>query len=356
MEDKYVKESKELHERKSKNLLWLGIISIVMLFAGLTSAYIVVKGDNFWVELKLPQAFWISTGLAILGSATINFALRAAKKSNKKRTKLFVGSTLLLGLAFTYTQYIGWGQLIESGNYLVGNIMSDGRYGAYFTIHKDGQPIEFNDGTYFLNDEPLEEKEKQSLQDFASNIAEVELPYPKLNYNIKGMEQYTIYFKDQKLQLDGKLLAYPYPGSDSLVGLSYEQRLQLQNFAENIAQNRGDFMLEGNYGEDFTVYFKGVPLKYENRKLYMGDKELTKRQYADLASSRNTASSFIYVLTFMHILHLFGGLLYVIRIFIGSLKERYDADNHLKIKLAGIYWHFLGALWIYLFLFLTFIH
>ena len=47
--------------KAKKNLVYIGMFSVVMFFAGLTSAYIVSMGDSFWVKTQLPQAFWIST-------------------------------------------------------------------------------------------------------------------------------------------------------------------------------------------------------------------------------------------------------------------------------------------------------
>ena len=88
----------------------------------------------------------------------------------------------------------------------------------------------------------------------------------------------------------------------------------------------------------------------------MGDDPLSESQMSNLAASRNTASSFLYLFTGLHLLHLIGGLLYLITLVTGAFKEKFDKNNYLRIKLCSIYWHFLGGLWIYLFLFLLFIH
>jgi cytochrome c oxidase subunit 3 len=64
----------------------------------------------------------------------------------------------------------------------------------------------------------------------------------------------------------------------------------------------------------------------------------------------------MYILTGLHLVHLFGGLLYLIALLIGAFKNKFDKDNYLKLQLGGIYWHFLDGLWIYLLLFLQFIH
>jgi cytochrome c oxidase subunit 3 len=66
-------------------------------------------------------------------------------------------------------------------------------------------------------------------------------------------------------------------------------------------------------------------------------------------------SSYLYVLSGMHLLHLLGGLIALIVVIFKSVYKFYSAENNLGIQLAGIYWHFLGGLWVYLFLFLFFI-
>ena len=69
---------------------------------------------------------------------------------------------------------------------------------------------------------------------------------------------------------------------------------------------------------------------------------------------RNASGSFLYALTGLHLLHLAGGILALIVVWIKTLGQKYNAENMLGIKLCAIFWHFLDALWIYLFLFLLF--
>jgi cytochrome c oxidase subunit III len=68
----------------------------------------------------------------------------------------------------------------------------------------------------------------------------------------------------------------------------------------------------------------------------------------------NASGSFLYALTGLHLLHLAGGILALIVVWIKTLGQKYNAENMLGIKLCAIFWHFLDALWIYLFLFLLF--
>lgn len=106
-------------QKAQRNMMWLGLGSIVMVFAGLTSAYVVRKGAGDWFSIVLPQIFWISSAVIIVSSVTMNLALQAFRKDNKKNGVLFLGLTLALGLGFTLTQFMGWSELTQNGVYLV---------------------------------------------------------------------------------------------------------------------------------------------------------------------------------------------------------------------------------------------
>lgn len=255
MESTVEKSPEELAKEAAKvTMIWVATISIVMLFAAFCSAFFVSKGGNFWVNINMPNAFWLSTAVILTSSFTLVVAYQSIKKNKQKITTLFLVFTLILGFVFSAFQYVGWKQLMEKGNYFVGNIMDP----------------------------------------------------------------------DQ-------------PG----------------------------FFLKGEYGKDFTISFGGMILNYENNKLYFpgGNEfyavqtELSMVQYDKLQNSRNTASSYIYILTALHLVHLIGGLIYLsIVCLMAIIKKSFHAGNYLKIKLISIYWHFLGLLWVFLFLFLQFIH
>lgn len=178
-----------LKESTAKLLLYVAIGSIVMAFAGLTSAYVVTKGSGAALVFDLPSGFYFSTGVLLLSSLTINLALGAAKKDKFSAITFWLVTTFILGLVFAALQYYAWGEL------------------------------------------------------------------------------------------------------------------------------------------------------YANKIYFAGNKS-------------NSAGSFLYVITGLHVAHLFGGLLYLIGIITRALKQQFNSQNLLKLKLIGIYWHFLDILWIYLFLFL----
>jgi cytochrome c oxidase subunit 3 len=116
-----VKAELKASERKAaKPLLYLGIISIIMLFAGLTSAYIVRADNGNWLMFELPDIAILSTGVIVTSSLTMLIAQRAIKKNNYALTNLGLSLTLILGVAFFFTQLEGWKQLTSQGIYFVG--------------------------------------------------------------------------------------------------------------------------------------------------------------------------------------------------------------------------------------------
>ena len=185
-------EKLKVRNKTAINLLWVGILGIVMLFAGLTSGYIVRQEEGNWLVFELPSLFTISTILILLSSATMYYATASAKKNNFSGVKLGLGLTLLLGLAFTVAQFQAWGGLVDMG-----------------------------------------------------------------------------------------------------------------------------------------IYFTG--------------------------KSANASGSFLYVISGMHLAHLFAGVLSLIYTFARALGNNYDTQNNLGIRMCALYWHFLDILWVYLFLFLTYI-
>jgi cytochrome c oxidase subunit III len=111
----YKEELKAARQKTAKPLLWIGIVSIVMLFAGLTSAYVVRADNGNWLIFNLPDAFYLSTAVIITSSITLFIGLKLLKKGNVKGLNLMVFITFILGLVFTYTQFAGWSELTAKG-------------------------------------------------------------------------------------------------------------------------------------------------------------------------------------------------------------------------------------------------
>ena len=182
----------KVKEKTYKQMLWVSMISMTMMFAGLTSAYVVSKNREDWVSFELPSSFYISTLLIVLSSLTFYLAKRFVNSIDSSRTTMFLVFTLLLGLGFVYFQFQGFKQLMELG--------------LYFT------------------------------------------------------------------------------GKES-----------------------------------------------------------------------NVSTSFLYVITVSHLVHIFAGIIVIITVLFQNIRGKYSATNSLGLELGAIFWHFVDALWIYLFLFFYFI-
>jgi cytochrome c oxidase subunit 3 len=68
----------------------------------------------------------------------------------------------------------------------------------------------------------------------------------------------------------------------------------------------------------------------------------------------NPHSSFFYVLTGLHALHLLGGMLVLMYVLVSALRLRISARKRTTIEVTSLYWHFMDGLWIYLFVLLFF--
>ncbi len=104
-----------------KFALWLFIVSICMLFAGLTSAYIVKKSDGRWLQFEMPDMFLYSTLVLVLSSIVMHFTYLKAKNNSLKAVKIGIASTAVIALVFFYMQYLSWVQLVAQDIFLVGN-------------------------------------------------------------------------------------------------------------------------------------------------------------------------------------------------------------------------------------------
>ena len=99
--------------------LWLLLLGILMLFSGLTSAYIVRKGDGNWFNFELPTVFLYSTAIILLSSLTMIYAYRSAKNDEINGVKIGLILTLILGVSFIVSQYVGWLQMSGDGLHFV---------------------------------------------------------------------------------------------------------------------------------------------------------------------------------------------------------------------------------------------
>ena len=111
----------ELKQKTSKPLMWIAIMSIVMFFAGLTSAVVVSQGGGSFLDVPLPTAFTISTIVIVASSFSFHYGLIAIKKGNFVMAKVSVLVTLILSFVFIVSQWMGWTYLYENGVIAVGS-------------------------------------------------------------------------------------------------------------------------------------------------------------------------------------------------------------------------------------------
>lgn len=330
-------ELKAQRERSLKLITVLSIVAIVMLFMGLISAVVVSKMDKFWVNLRLPSAFWTSTVLILISSVTLYLSKVFAKQNKKKLVQLSVGLTLLLGIGFVGYQVKGWAQLVASGNYVTGGVFfQKGAYGEKFIVLKNNLPIEFNGINYVHQGDTLNTKEVEALKEFVYPICQNDRKYIPKSFQFKNYgSPYTIAkvniseITPKPLDLiDGKFL---YTG----VELQADELTTLFNFAFGIKNETPYFGMRGVYGEDFTVSLNGEVLDLVDRKLFFPTIKLSEEKILAIESK-----------------HFEGGKEYVIKdgkVYSGgeavSPKEMYFKD---KITQDDIYieegnWYRMGA-------------
>lgn len=236
-------ERLDVKKKTHKSMMWIAITSIVMMFIGFSSAYVVAKGDATWVSIAVPEEFYTSSIIIVISSFTFFIAVKLAKKEKKIGSSIFVVITLILGLAFVKFQLTGWENLMNKG-------------------------MNFVDALH-----------------------------------VKGL-------------IDGD---------------------------------------KGEYGVDYSVFHKGDELKYVDGKFYDLRDDYNSNEIIPKLSSKNNASSYMYLLSGLHLLHLLGGIISLIVVSFKSLAGLYTKNDTVGLEVSSIYWHFLDFLWLYLLFLLYYI-
>lgn len=122
MNEKMTRQAGETrHDRARKMMLWFGIASLIMTFAGWTSAYIVSSTREDWMQdFQLPPAFWFSTAIIVLSSLTYWMAFRAVRGGQSRAGSTWLAITLVLAGLFILSQFRGFSQMIAYGYYFTG--------------------------------------------------------------------------------------------------------------------------------------------------------------------------------------------------------------------------------------------
>jgi cytochrome c oxidase subunit 3 len=121
-EIKIVEEARQpLTMNPKKFGMWLFMVTVFMIFAALSSAYIVRQAEGNWTFFELPPLFWINTVVILISSVTLHWAYVSAKRDNLELVKIATAITAILGVAFMAGQYLAWTELVANRIHLVGN-------------------------------------------------------------------------------------------------------------------------------------------------------------------------------------------------------------------------------------------
>ena len=394
----------------------VGLIASLMLFAGLSSAVLVRKMDKFWVNINLPFAFKVSTFLILISSIFMYYAVKKAKKSDKKRTVYLLVLSLVFSLAFGFFQFKGWSKYYSQGNAIKSFItFVYGQYGQSYIVYNGEDPIEYDGENYIFKGEVMEGNSVDELKTFLRQICGYGTSFQGSNLQLSNYDNpYSIYNvkKNSKLVMSSSGLTI------TNSSLSEGQKDELFKFSFGVCNDQPFFMLKGKYGEDFSIALNGEDLIYNKKKLYFPAKELsveernaisqkvyqssneytvkngqvllndqvvsdfegffqlkpginihiknnfwerTKEelnasQYAEFYQTSNVSSSFVWVLTFIHFLHLIMSISGIMVVSFRANKGYYNSENTSGLKAIEVFWHFVGLLWLYLYVFLEYIN
>lgn len=115
-------EHKKRSDRSYKLLLLFAMVSMTMMFAGLTSAFVISKSRADWLQdFTMPTPFFISTVVIICCSVTFHLAKKAIQRDDRSNTTVWLLTTLALGLAFVFFQFRGFDEIIRQGYYFTGS-------------------------------------------------------------------------------------------------------------------------------------------------------------------------------------------------------------------------------------------
>lgn len=111
----------EKMSRAKKMMLWFGIVSLIMSFAGWTSAFIVSSTRKDWLaDFVLPQPFLISVFVIIVSSITLVLSKRALKDNKLQLSTVFLVITFALGIYFIINQFNGFNEIVTQGYHFTG--------------------------------------------------------------------------------------------------------------------------------------------------------------------------------------------------------------------------------------------
>ena len=409
-------DSNKQKEKVYSSLVLVGVIGSIMLFAGLSSAVLVRKMDKFWVNIHLPNEFIFSTIIILVSSITFYLALKSGRKGQKKKLIQLLVVTFLLSIAFTFFQFKGWNSYYKSGNAIKSFVtFVYGQYGKDFKVMKGADIVDYDGENYVVGNQIIDNVELEKIKSFLGQVCGNSTSYREAKFNL---ENYDNPFSIQDVSTKQKLQSKDGTLFLDNVPLSEERKNELFKFSFGVYNDQPFFMLKGEYGKDFSISLNGEDLIYSKKKLYFPEKELnsdernainkkvyqsgkeyiiksgevfldgkevndfesnfqldqnidievkngvwkqTKQelnanQYAEFYQTSNVSSSFVWVLTIIHFLHLILSLSTMAVVINRANKGLYNAENVAGLRAVSVFWHFVGFLWLYLYVFLEYIN
>jgi len=99
----------------------VGIVSVLMFFMALASAFLVRKGSADWVPVHIPWLLWLNTVILVTSSGTLEMARKRLAKSDLAAFRSLWLATTVLGVLFLTGQVVAWRILVGEGIYLASN-------------------------------------------------------------------------------------------------------------------------------------------------------------------------------------------------------------------------------------------
>jgi cytochrome c oxidase subunit 3 len=99
----------------------LGIVSILMFFMALASAFLLRRGHGGWVPVHIPTLMWINTVVLLASSAALELARHRLAQGRLSDYRNLWLVTTVLGIGFLVGQFVAWRQLVAEGIYLASN-------------------------------------------------------------------------------------------------------------------------------------------------------------------------------------------------------------------------------------------
>lgn len=97
------------------------MLSMIMFFTAITSAFLVRKGAGNWYSFPIVEEFFYSTGVILCSSVVLHVAYKAFLDKNYKLYSILLTIGFCLGCLFVALQYMGWLALNEMGVFIYTN-------------------------------------------------------------------------------------------------------------------------------------------------------------------------------------------------------------------------------------------